>query len=78
MNYPFFIARRLSLSSSGRKKAPAVGVAIASVALSIAVMLASIAIVLGFKAEILIAAVGGGVFRIRIEYGRETFRNQSL
>ena len=49
MNYPLFIARRLSLSAGGRKKAPAVAVAVAAVALSVAVMMASVAIVLGFK-----------------------------
>lgn len=52
MNYPLFIARRLSVSSGGRKKAPAVTVAVVAVALSVAVMLASIAIVMGFKNEI--------------------------
>lgn len=58
MNYPFFIARRLSLSSGGNKKAPAVGVAMAAVALSVAVMLASISIVLGFKKEIRDKVIG--------------------
>lgn len=58
MNYPFYIARRLSLSSGGRKKAPAVGVAVAAVALSVAVMLCAIAIVLGFKQEIRDKIVG--------------------
>ncbi|MDE5875582.1 MAG: ABC transporter permease, partial [Muribaculaceae bacterium] len=58
MNYPLFIARRLSLSSGGKRKAPAVAVAVAAVALSVAVMLASIAIVLGFKSEIREKVVG--------------------
>ncbi len=58
MNYPFFIARRLSLSSGGNKKAPAVAVAMAAVALSVAVMLASISIVLGFKQEIRDKVIG--------------------
>lgn len=52
MNYPLFLARRLSLSSEGRKSSPAVRVAVIAVALSVAVMLASIAIVFGFKREI--------------------------
>lgn len=52
MNLPFFLARRLSLSSNGRKSSPAVRVAVTAVALSVAVMLASVAIVLGFKREI--------------------------
>ncbi len=58
MNTAFFLARRLSLSSGGRKKAPAVSVAIAAVALSVAVMSASICIVLGFKHEIREKIVG--------------------
>lgn len=58
MNYSFFIARRLSLSSGGKRKAPAVGVAVAAVALSVAVMLASISIVLGFKKEIRDKVIG--------------------
>lgn len=58
MNYPLFIARRLSLSGSGRRKAPAVSVAITAIALSVAVMLASIAIVFGFKKEIRDKVVG--------------------
>lgn len=58
MNYPLFIARRLSLSAGGKKKAPAVAVAVSAVALSVAVMLASIAIVMGFKNEIRDKVVG--------------------
>lgn len=58
MNYPLFIARRLSLSGSDKRKAPAVSVAITAIALSIGVMLASIAIVFGFKKEIRDKVVG--------------------
>ncbi|MDE7414692.1 MAG: FtsX-like permease family protein [Muribaculaceae bacterium] len=58
MNYPLFLARRLSLSSSGRKSAPAIKVAVTAVALSIGVMIAAIAIVLGFKREIREKVVG--------------------
>ncbi len=58
MNYPLFIARRISLSSGGRKNAPAVAVAIAAVALSVVIMMSSIAIVLGFKQEIREKVVG--------------------
>ncbi len=58
MNYPLFIARRLSLSAGGKRKAPAVTVAVAAVALSVAVMIASISIVLGFKQEIRNKVVG--------------------
>lgn len=58
MNYPLFLANRLSLASGRRKKSPAVIVAIVSTALSVAVMLASIAIVMGFKKEIRDKVVG--------------------
>lgn len=58
MNYPLYIARRLSLASGGKKSAPAVTVAVAAVALSVAVMLASVFIVLGFKNEIRNKVVG--------------------
>lgn len=58
MNTAFFLARRLSLSSGGKRKAPAVSVAIAAVALSVAVMTASVCIVLGFKHEIREKIVG--------------------
>ena len=52
MGVTIFLARRLSLSSGGRKSSPAVRVAIAAVALSVLVMMCSIAIVTGFKGEI--------------------------
>ena len=58
MDFSLFIARRLSLSSGGRRTAPAVGVATAAVALSVAVMIASIAVVGGFKREIRDKVVG--------------------
>ncbi|MDE5789776.1 MAG: ABC transporter permease [Muribaculaceae bacterium] len=58
MNFPLFLARRLSLSSGGRKSSPAIKVAITAVALSIGVMLAAISIVLGFKREIREKVVG--------------------
>lgn len=58
MNYPLYLARRLSLESSGRRSSPAVKVASAAVALSVIVMLASIAVVTGFKNEIVRKVVG--------------------
>lgn len=58
MNFSFYLAKRLSLSSSGRRNSPAVKVAVTAVALSVAVMLAAIAIVLGFKREIRQKVVG--------------------
>jgi lipoprotein-releasing system permease protein len=53
MNFALYIAKKSSLSHDGMKKSPAVKVAIISVALSVAVMLASICIVFGFKAQIM-------------------------
>lgn len=47
-----FLALRVSTSGYGKKSTPAIKVAVAAVALSVAVMLAAIAIVLGFKQEI--------------------------
>lgn len=58
MNYPLYLARRMSLGGDGRKSSPGVKVAIAAIALSVAVMTASIAIVLGFKREITDKVVG--------------------
>ena len=52
MNYALYLGRRLALGSGGRKSSPGVKVATAAIALSVAVMVASIAIVLGFKREI--------------------------
>lgn len=52
MNYALYLGRRLALGSQGRKSSPGVKVATAAIALSVAVMMASIAIVLGFKREI--------------------------
>lgn len=57
-NYSLFLARRLSLSSGNRKNSPAIRVSITAVALSVAVMLASVAIVIGFKREIREKVVG--------------------
>ncbi|MCH5226169.1 MAG: ABC transporter permease [Muribaculaceae bacterium] len=58
MNYPFLLARRLSLGNGGRRMSPAVTVAIIAIAISVGVMIASIAIVLGFKKEITDKVVG--------------------
>lgn len=52
MNYALYLGRKLALGSGGRKSSPGVKVATAAIALSVAVMIASIAIVFGFKREI--------------------------
>ncbi|MDE6547499.1 MAG: FtsX-like permease family protein [Muribaculaceae bacterium] len=58
MNYALYLGRRLALGSGGRKASPGVKVATAAIALSVAVMVASIAIVLGFKREITDKVIG--------------------
>lgn len=58
MNYPLYLARKLSLANGGKRMSPAVAVAIIAIAISVAVMIASIAIVLGFKKEIRDKVVG--------------------
>lgn len=58
MNYPLYLGRKLALGGDGRKSSPGVKVAIAAIALSVAVMSASIAITLGFKREITDKVVG--------------------
>lgn len=58
MNYPLYLGRRLALGGDGRKSSPGVKVATAAIALSVTVMMASIAIVLGFKREITDKVVG--------------------
>lgn len=58
MSYTLFISRKLSLSSGGRRWSPAVSVAVAAVALSVAVMLAAVSIVGGFKREIRDKVIG--------------------
>lgn len=52
MNFPLYIARHISPNRGPRGGAPAVKVAVVSVAISVAVMLAAVAIVNGFKREI--------------------------
>lgn len=58
MNYALYLARRLSLSSGGRRRSPAIVVATTAVALSVAVMLAAVSVVGGFKREIREKVVG--------------------
>lgn len=58
MNFSFFIARRLTLSSDGHKSSPAIRVSVAAVALSVTVMLAALAVVIGFKREIREKVIG--------------------
>lgn len=73
MNYPFYLASKLSLGGGQRRLSPAVVVAIVAVAISVAVMIASIAIVLGFKKEIRDKVVGfnGHISLFRIPNSEE-------
>ncbi len=69
-----FIARRSTLSAAGRdgrriSKAPAIGVAVSAVALSVAVMLGAFAVVAGFKQQITDKIEG---FNAHISIMRET------
>lgn len=58
MNYALYLGRRLTLGGDGKKGSPGVKVATTAIALSVAVMTASIAIVLGFKREITEKVIG--------------------
>lgn len=58
MNYAIYLGRKMALGGNGRKASPGVKVATAAIALSVAVMIASIAIVMGFKREITEKVVG--------------------
>lgn len=52
MNISLYLAKRLSPSSGDRKSSPAIKVSVTAVALSVGIMLAAIAVVIGFKREI--------------------------
>lgn len=73
MNLPIYIARKLSLGNGATRMSPAVTVAIIAVAISVAVMIASIAIILGFKKEIRDKVVGfnGHISLFRIPASEE-------
>ena len=61
-NWKLYIANRIHFDKQHRKKAtpPAVRVAVAGVALGLAIMILSVAIVIGFKKEIRSKVVGFG------------------
>ena len=62
MKLEFFIAKRLYFTDKGKERVsiPAVRVAIAGIAVGLAVMILTIAIVLGFKKEVSEKAIGFG------------------
>lgn len=62
MNWKFFIARRIYKSNEGQKEVskPAVRIAMAGIALGLAVMIVSVAVVIGFKHQVRDKVVGVG------------------
>ena len=62
MSTEFFIAKRIYFSKSGEKKVspPAIRIAMASIAIGLAVMVLSIAIIIGFKQEVRNKVIGFG------------------
>ncbi|MBQ5402765.1 MAG: ABC transporter permease, partial [Bacteroidales bacterium] len=60
MRLEFFMAKRLIGASNGKISSSVVKIAIISVALSVAVMIVSVAVIIGFKNQIMDKAVGFG------------------
>ena len=62
MNWTLFIARRIYSSREGKKEVskPAVRIAMAGIAIGLAVMIVSVAVVLGFKHQVRDKVVGLG------------------
>ena len=54
MNWRLFVAKRIYNSNEGRKEVskPAVRIAISGIAVGMAIMIVSIAVVIGFKNEV--------------------------
>ena len=62
MNFSLYIAKKLYSSENGKKRAslPAIRIAIFGVAVGLAVMILSVAVVFGFKDEISSKVIGFG------------------
>ena len=62
MNWKLFVARRIYSSREGKKEVskPAVRIAMAGIAIGLAVMIVSVAVVLGFKHQVRDKVVGLG------------------
>ena len=62
MNFSLYIAKKLYSSGNGNKRAslPAIRIAIFGVAVGLAVMILSVAVVFGFKDEISSKVIGFG------------------
>lgn len=52
MSLPYFLAKRLSVSSPSGRSRTGIAIAVTGIALSVVVMLASIAVMMGFKREV--------------------------
>lgn len=52
MSFPYFLASRLSLKSSGGKSRTGIIIAVTGIALSVVIMLVSIAVLMGFRHEV--------------------------
>ncbi|MBO5455884.1 MAG: ABC transporter permease [Muribaculaceae bacterium] len=52
MSFPYFLASRLSLKSSGGKSRTGIVIAVTGIALSVVIMLVSIAVLMGFRHEV--------------------------
>ena len=61
-NWKFFIARRIYRSREGEKEVskPAVRIAMAGIAIGLAVMIVSVAVVIGFKHQVRDKVIGMG------------------
>ncbi|MDR2496015.1 MAG: ABC transporter permease [Tannerellaceae bacterium] len=80
MNLEYFIAKRIyQAEGGGRRMPPAVRIAVAGVALGLAVMVLSVAIILGFKQEIRNKVAGfGSHVRITNFDGNISFETQPI
>ncbi len=52
MSFPYFLASRLSLKSSGGKSRTGIVIAVTGIAMSVVIMLVSIAVLMGFRHEV--------------------------
>lgn len=64
MNLEFFIARRLGVRTGGNKPGVMVRIAVISVALSVAVMILALAVIMGFKREVTRKMTGVGAHAV--------------
>ena len=72
MNLELFIAKKIHFNKDGRKKVspPAIRIATLGVALGLAIMIISVAIVVGFKHEVSGKVIGVVIRLLFYSYGR--------